>query len=104
MPSVNVTSGVKEDRMMITGMHTVSDHRNAYMITGMHTHDYIVNLELTHWNKILFKAGTRCRALMEAITGLHQMLTWVWPMYCSLVGSMLVFDLIYLCQPYKFLS
>jgi hypothetical protein len=28
----------------------------------------------------------------------------VWPMYCSLVGSMLVFDLIYLCQPYKFLS
>jgi hypothetical protein len=25
MPSVNVTSGVKEDRMMITGMHTVSD-------------------------------------------------------------------------------
>ena len=25
-------------------------------------------------------------------------------MYCSLVGSMLVFDLIYLCQPYKFLS
>ena len=76
MPSVNVTSGVKEDRMMITGMHTVSDHRNGYMITGMHTHDYIVNLELTHWNKILFKAGTRCRALMEANTGLHQMLTW----------------------------
>lgn len=25
MPSVNVTSGVKEDRMMITGIHTVSD-------------------------------------------------------------------------------
>ena len=24
-PSVNVTPGVKEDRMMITGMHTVSD-------------------------------------------------------------------------------
>jgi hypothetical protein len=25
VPSVNVTPGVKEDRMMMTGMHTVSD-------------------------------------------------------------------------------
>jgi hypothetical protein len=25
MSSVNVTDGVKEDRMMITGLHTVSD-------------------------------------------------------------------------------
>ncbi|CAN6309730.1 unnamed protein product [Urochloa humidicola] len=74
---VNVTPGVKEDRMMMTGMHTVSD----IFCVGCGA---IVGWKYRHMRRArgtrkesIFWRGLRCQALMEASTGLHMMLIWL---------------------------
>jgi len=100
--SVNVTPGVKEDRMMMTGMHTVSDIfcvgcgsivgwkyvRFVKVICSLVCIDWHLNFmnlfsRKPHMRRArgtrkesIFWRGSRWQAQTEASTGLHMMLIW----------------------------